>query len=196
MVAAGELFAVRGPASVSVRDVASLARVNHGLVHRHFGSKEQLVRAVMRSLADELSANSARAGEGLPTAFFDSASGSPYWRVLARALLEGTPVSELQDGFPMVGQLAVAMREARRAGLLRDDVDEHLLVGMTVALHLGWLVFEPFIASAVKTRRGSGERRDVTLAWLRLLQGAAPLREAPVRAASAPNRARRVARPR
>src|SRR5690349_5044299 len=53
--AAAELFAARGPRAVSVRDIASHAGVNHGLVHRHFGSKEAVLRAVLTSLVDEIS---------------------------------------------------------------------------------------------------------------------------------------------
>src|ERR1051325_9661060 len=45
------LVARRPVADVSVRDVAAAARVNHGLVHRHFGSKEGLVRAAVAELS-------------------------------------------------------------------------------------------------------------------------------------------------
>jgi len=42
-----ELFALRGPAAVSVREVAARAGVNHALTFRHFGSKDGLVQAVL-----------------------------------------------------------------------------------------------------------------------------------------------------
>lgn len=172
--AAGELFATRGTVAVSVRDVAERAGVNHGLVHRHFGSKAKLVRAVMQALGEELRASSAGLGGGLPATFLATAVESAYWRVLARALLDGVRPRELQDGFPMVEQLSAAMANARREGLVRDDVDAQLLVGMTLALHLGWLVFEPFIDSALGVHPGASERRaDVTTAWLRLLRESA-----------------------
>ena len=54
LAAAAELFAERGPSATSIRDVAARAKVNHGLVHRHFGSKEKLVGAVLDHLAAEL----------------------------------------------------------------------------------------------------------------------------------------------
>jgi len=44
--AALTLLAERGM-SFSIREVAKLARVNHGLVHRHFGSKEALLTAAI-----------------------------------------------------------------------------------------------------------------------------------------------------
>src|SRR3954451_19310567 len=41
------LFAERGPASVSLRAIAAGANVNLGLLHRHFGSKAELVTAAL-----------------------------------------------------------------------------------------------------------------------------------------------------
>ena len=40
---AADLFAERGPAATSIRDIASRSKVNHGLIHRHFGNKDRLV---------------------------------------------------------------------------------------------------------------------------------------------------------
>ena len=48
--AATELFAERGPAATSIRDIAARSKVNHGLVFRHFGTKDQLVGAVLENL--------------------------------------------------------------------------------------------------------------------------------------------------
>ena len=50
--AAIALLAERGPAAVSVRDIATRAGVNHGLVHRHFGSKQALVRAKQQRMRE------------------------------------------------------------------------------------------------------------------------------------------------
>src|ERR1700684_146216 len=46
--AAAELFAERPPSRVTIRDVAARAGVNHSLVHRHYGTKDTLRRAVMQ----------------------------------------------------------------------------------------------------------------------------------------------------
>ena len=51
LAAAAELFAEKGPAATSVRDIAARSGVNHGLVYRHFGAKEQLVGAVLDYLS-------------------------------------------------------------------------------------------------------------------------------------------------
>src|ERR1700739_391189 len=52
--AATDLFAERGPAATSIRDIAARSKVNHGLVFRHFGTKEQLVGAVLDRLGTDL----------------------------------------------------------------------------------------------------------------------------------------------
>ena len=44
---AQELFAKRGPRAVTVRQVAEHAGVSHALVHKYFGSKDDLIRAVI-----------------------------------------------------------------------------------------------------------------------------------------------------
>jgi AcrR family transcriptional regulator len=44
-----ELFAAHGPASVSIRDIARHAGVNHGLLHRHFGAKDDLLAEALES---------------------------------------------------------------------------------------------------------------------------------------------------
>src|ERR1035441_1400685 len=49
--AATQLFVRKNPGSVSVREIARVAGVNHGLVHHYFGSKQALVQAVLDHLA-------------------------------------------------------------------------------------------------------------------------------------------------
>ena len=52
--AATALFGERGPASVSTREIAALANVNSGLIHRHFRTKDRLLREVLNELAHEI----------------------------------------------------------------------------------------------------------------------------------------------
>ena len=44
---AQELFAKQGPRAVTVRQVAEHAGVSHALVHKYFGSKDDLIKAVL-----------------------------------------------------------------------------------------------------------------------------------------------------
>src|SRR5262245_19569221 len=89
--AATTLFSARGPASVSVRDIAAAAGVNHALVHRHFGSKQEVLRAVLERTVQEIAAATSEIADSrisLQQRFKVVAEHGDYWRVLARASLD------------------------------------------------------------------------------------------------------------
>lgn len=53
LASAARLFATQDPGSVSVRAIAADAGVNYGLVHRHIGSKNDLVAEAVRAHSDQ-----------------------------------------------------------------------------------------------------------------------------------------------
>jgi AcrR family transcriptional regulator len=69
--AAARLFAERGDARVTERDIGKKARANVAAVNYHFGGKDGLYRAVMRHAMETMQATTAaasEAGRGLPAA--------------------------------------------------------------------------------------------------------------------------------
>jgi AcrR family transcriptional regulator len=69
--AAARLFAERGYARVTVRDICKKARANVAAVNYHFGGKDGLYRAVMRHAIETMQATTvaaSEAGRGLPAA--------------------------------------------------------------------------------------------------------------------------------
>ncbi|WP_198967598.1 TetR/AcrR family transcriptional regulator [Mycobacterium shottsii] len=137
--AAADLFAERGPAATSIRDIAARSKVNHGLVFRHFGAKEQLVGAVLDYLGTHLT-ELLRAGtpaDGLERAL------DRQMRVWARTLLDGYPAEQLQTRFPNVAELLDQVRVHHG-----DDTTAWLAVANAIALRLGWRLFEPMLRSA------------------------------------------------
>jgi len=136
---AGQMFADRGPAAASIRDIAARARVNHGLVFRHFGSKERLVSAVL----DHLAAHLAKLMDAAAPAAEIEAAGSRQLRVIARALLDGYPVGQLQTSFPGAAKLVDEVRARHHS-----DEDARLAAAHALALLFGWQLFEPFLRSA------------------------------------------------
>ena len=137
--AAAELFAEKGPTATSVRDIAARSGVNHGLVYRHFGTKEQLVAAVLDHLTDDVAAKS-EAATGEETL---NAAVERHWRVVAWAILDGYPVGRLQRRFPYVSRLVDRARPHHH-----DELAARLAAGNAAALELGWRLFEPFLRSA------------------------------------------------
>ncbi|MBM4359194.1 MAG: helix-turn-helix transcriptional regulator [Deltaproteobacteria bacterium] len=174
LAAASELFASHGTAVVSIRDIAARAGVNHGLVHRHFGTKDVLIREVMAWLGGELAGISRRersSDASLPGTLMAALGESRYVRVLARALLDGLDVGDLQGQFPVVDALLEAARAAKKSGDLREDLEPRMVIAMAVALGLGWLLFEPFvIASAGLKKNPETLRRDLASMMLLLLR--------------------------
>jgi AcrR family transcriptional regulator len=56
LAAARELFAAHGVDGVSVRQIAAKAGVNHALVHRYFGAKDEMVAAILFAEGERISA--------------------------------------------------------------------------------------------------------------------------------------------
>ena len=136
---AADLFAERGPAATSLRDVAARSGVNQGLIFRHLGNKDQLVGAVLDHLAQEL--ESAREAE--VDASTMEAMVERQWKVLARTVLDGFDPGELQARFPNVSALVDNFRHCHAS-----EADTRLAVAHSVALGLGWRLFGPFIRAA------------------------------------------------
>lgn len=162
--AATVLFAERGPRDVSIREIAARAGVNHGLVHRHFGSKQQVLRAVLDRIAGDLAASGGDMDDaGLRALFAALTRHETYWRALARAALEGELARDLQSGFPTIRGILAAFDRRQRDGAIGGDFDPRILTAGVAALVLGWLVFEPFVTAAARLDDGP---RDETRAAL------------------------------
>jgi TetR/AcrR family transcriptional regulator, repressor for neighboring sulfatase len=138
---AAEMFAERGPTAASIRDIAARARVNHGLVFRHFGTKEQLVAAVLDHLAAKLT--TLTDGKASPSEI--ETATTRQLRVIARALLDGFPAGQLQSSFPAAARLLDGIRPEHES-----DESARLGAANAIALLLGWQLFEPFIRSATE----------------------------------------------
>lgn len=137
--AATDLFAERGPAATSIRDIAARSNVNHGLVFRHFGTKERLVGAVLDHLGDNLSALLAAE---MPADVLDRALDRQM-RVMARTVLDGYPAGQLQQRFPNIAALLDSVLP-----LHDNETQARLAVANALALQFGWRLFAPILRSA------------------------------------------------
>lgn len=136
---AADLFAERGPAATTLRDIATRSNVNAGLIFRHIGNKDAVVAAVLDYLAEDLAA--ARDTDS-PRGEVE-ARAERSWKVIARALLDGFDVTRLQHRFPNVEQL-VAVARKRHV----DERAARVAVADALALQLGWRLFGPFLRGA------------------------------------------------
>ena len=130
--AATTLFAGRGPAAVSLREVAQAADVNLGLIHRHIGSKEDLLTAVLRARPGMPPAG-LRTPEEISTVLLRSGfEPPPYTLILLRAALDGYDLTKLGVEFPLVDAVRAVLRTRMNA------LDADLRVALTTAMLLGW----------------------------------------------------------
>lgn len=139
LVAAADLFAERGPTATSIRDVAARAGVNHGLVYRHFGTKDQLVGAVLTWLGSHFTALIASS----PEPSVAQGAIDRHLRVIARVSLDGFPVGELQSTFPNVALILDPL--LRRHG---DDRETRLAAAHSLAVYVSWCLFGDFLRAA------------------------------------------------
>ena len=144
--AASELFARNGPDGVSLREVASTAGVNYGLIHQYIGTKDDLLHLVFRSVSEH-AAERFHAAEDIDTAL-DELIGtgrrpSRYVSMLAWALLQGRDATVLLGRSPALAALLERIESIEQ----RDDVAER--VAAAVALNLGWQLFGSFIRNGV-----------------------------------------------
>ena len=149
--AANRLFAVAGPADVSLRGIAREANVNHGLVHRHFGTRDDLVDRLLQRIASQWTAEAQSAGDF--TAAIDlilgdaddaAASAGTWLRLLAWSLL--TDVSdrsgEAQRRYSTLDVLPAMLGD-------RDADDEGITTAAALSLVFGWRFFHPYIRAAL-----------------------------------------------
>src|SRR5579862_1714256 len=134
------LLVARPVAGVSVRDIAAEAGVNHGLVHRHFGSKDALVRAAVERAARTVYGDDTPARASW---FFERLREHPELAILvARACLDG-PAELLAIAAPppallekIAGRLATLGKGKGPFG-----VDTFTANALWTCAMLGWFVF-------------------------------------------------------
>lgn len=145
--AAADALADAGPSSVSVREVARRAGVNHGQVHHYFGGKRGLLEAAMRHLAQEHLAfiDARTGGGGIPLAL-QLADDPRYWRAVCQAVMEGDLALaglEVREGISVPVRALHVLRE--RFAIADDDLDFKARFATVAALQLGWVALEDFL---------------------------------------------------
>ncbi len=163
--AAVDLFSDLGPSAVSLRDIAARANVNLGLLHRHFGSKADLVSASLRHLVETSGPAVAERLTGPEladeTARLATSTTQAYVRMLAWSLLDGADPRALQQSFPAVSAL---VRRLSQEG--HDDRSARVTAAAVAALTLGWALFEPYLLVAAELEAPRADELESELSEL------------------------------
>ena len=136
VAAAGQLFARRGPDAVSLREIAAAANVNLGLIHRHIGSKHDLLAAVLaaRPGVEHIDASRYERSGQIVMEMLGLATERPLFPLVTmRALMDGYDPAGLQESFPLLERAAELMSST---DLSADEVG--LRVALGAAMVLGW----------------------------------------------------------
>jgi AcrR family transcriptional regulator len=131
--ATGQLILERG-VTISVRDIARRAGVNHGLVHTYFGSKEALLSAAFGHLVGRAAAELDE--DGFPPADLAFRRGGEVARALARTMLDVT--GDPYPSHPILPSWRAALARTR-PDATGSQLDEAVIVATT--LGLGWALF-------------------------------------------------------
>ena len=105
IAAATELIQSRPYSDVGVRDIAELADVNHGFVHTWFGSKNDLLLAVVRKQFEELADQVRMAEPGQPALNFYDPRVVSVVRLVLWLDLEGVDTGNLFKDMPILDAL-------------------------------------------------------------------------------------------
>jgi AcrR family transcriptional regulator len=151
--AASEMLAEVGPRAMSVRAVAQRAGVNHGLVHHYFGSKDALLRAAMHDLVHRHARFSSEKSHGhVIPAPFALLQDQQYLRAVVRCVLDGEmdlASTELTEDVST--PKAVLDHLTSRHGLDAPDARLKAMIGIGMAIEMGWAALEPFINAVTGT---------------------------------------------
>ena len=152
LTATRALVAERGPDGFSVREIAARAGVNHALVHRHFGTKADVLEQMLSADAEAVVAavlesglpTSGQAGGEVVAELLDLLADHPsYWRTLVHAVLD-SPEAAL-PGTASTTELFSGLWRGSEADGDADRAVDTSVAGMTV---LGWLIFGRFMTDA------------------------------------------------
>lgn len=168
--AASEMFSQLPWEAVTLRGIATRAGVNYGLVHRHFGTRADVVRAVFERAArdNSVAVSDLDLPAALETIFTRSRSG--MGRVIASALVAGESPSSLHESFPTLHHIAEISARTETLSDWADPlgVDPRVFSGVLLACALGWWIFEPFLVAGLGLEQiGEDELRHQVSVTLR-----------------------------
>jgi AcrR family transcriptional regulator len=165
--AAAARFAAEGP-DASLRDIADDAGVNLGLIHRHVGNKDDLLRAV---LANEVErglgaiADADDVADALRRMFPEAGGESRYVRIVAWLLLRDPDRFRHQDEFPGM-QLLRALPDPPGGGARLDGDERDARLVLAMASLYGWIVFGPQLRASFGVPDDDRSLRDRMVAAL------------------------------
>ena len=130
--AAAELIRHSPFSEVGVREIAELANVNHGFVHTWFGSKNDLLLAVLREKFSVMAEGVANAPPGTPAINFLDPDVRLVVRLVLWLDLEGVKTTGLFENMPVIDALTTRYIEVEKIdpSIAREAAIQALSIGL------------------------------------------------------------------
>lgn len=170
--AAAEIMAERSPSEVTLREIAARAGVNYGLIHRHYGTKDQLLVAIFQQFTD-YGAEQIRASGSIHDAIertFTLDSGG-FARILSWVALDGVPAENTfadTSGMATFQELIVEEWARRSPPERRDRFDPRVVSSFVMLMISIWDFYAPYMQQVDDW--GDRDLRDVHAEVLELMQ--------------------------
>ena len=155
LAAARDLFATRGVDSVSVREIAAAAGVNHALVHRYFGTKNDIVAEILAGEAQAMSAMARPEADpvtslaALREVFsYVLTGGRTSLLLMLRAEIDGLAPERLLDGAPL-RPLDILASWLEQRGPGASETDPRIVAMVLGAALMGLASVQPMLTAGV-----------------------------------------------
>jgi TetR/AcrR family transcriptional regulator, repressor for neighboring sulfatase len=139
------LFADMGVDRVSFREIAAAANVNHALITRHFGTKEELVNEVGAWLVESMFQEIRSRGETIQTLWNSGFSGfSTQIRAAMRIMLESS-ANMAGPHSSLIENILKWVEEEQARLLPKSFIDSKIIVLIVGSLMVGSELIEPYM---------------------------------------------------
>ncbi len=146
MATTAVLISRRGVNSITLRDIARKANVNHGLIFRHFGSKEKLIRAVGLHMVNSMFEETKKRNESLLDSLFGMDDRySMNIRVIVRIILDDPKENAIVDAKPLIDKFLDWINEEQKKFRISPAVDPIVLMFTFACVVFGDELFGPYI---------------------------------------------------
>ena len=155
LASARDLFARRGVDGVTVREIAAAAGVNHALVHRYFGTKSDILAAILAGEAEAMSAMARPEADAVASMAalrevfsYTVTGGRTSLLLMLRAEIDGLAPERMLEGSPSrpLGLLA-GWLDGQRSGA--GKVDSQVVAMVLGAALMGLAAAQPMLAAGV-----------------------------------------------
>jgi len=170
--AAQKLIAARGPARVTLREIADEAGVNFGLVYQYLGTRDELLREVYQRVAQR-SAIRFEPIDCLPDAVaaMMSVPDDSIARIMGWAILDGDYPADVFGPSPALEHIAEVIAGHRDGGPPSEPREvDRLMAAFLLVTMLGWRLFQSIgLTSAGLDPAPDPQRDRIITDWIEQL---------------------------